>query len=157
VLADLHPEAAQRAEAAMEDNPREVRRLLGSRWRLLQRMADLRRSDPEMYDLRTADLRLARRAIEVAASIRQSRQAGEAVDNDDRLDRLRELVAERFEVRTQIRRLELAQIERRLNELQRDFNDRTASRDALIDTQIDDLLNRQWNPDDPPDADDESL
>lgn len=157
VLRDLHPELADRVEAAMADNPRQVRRILGPRWRLLQRLADLRDDDPEMYRLRAADLRLARRAIEVAYAARQAQRAGEPEAAQARIAELRDIVTERFEVKTDIRRLELAQLERRLDELQAELDERTEAQQALIEAHVDDLLQRDEPPDSAPPSDEETL
>lgn len=149
VLKDIHPELAERLNHALEHRPRRARGLLGRRMPMLLRLAELRERDPEMYGLRVRDLQLAREALRLMVRHRAldaaPRDAGPAASEALRAE-LRGVLAERFEVRTRIRERELERLERRLEALEAELAERSASREMLIDQRLETMLHGELDP-----------
>ena len=174
VLRDVHPELAKRVQHALEKRPGLAQVAIRRRMPMLLRLAELRERDRAMYDLRIEDLRLARRTLTLAiyhkalerqqAAGREPDQGNEPQQRQGRMERfrekhpelpetieatreqLRQTLAERFEVRTRIRRLELARLEDRLRDLEAELEERSESREELIDHRLRTLLDDRFEP-----------
>lgn len=174
VLRDVHPELAARVERAFEKRPR-VAHVAMRKWvPMLLRLAELRERDREMYELRIEDLRLARRMLTLAryhkawereqAAGREPDQGNEPQQRQGRAEgfrekhpelpetseavreQLRQTLAVRFEVRTRIRRLELARLKDRFRDLAAELEERSESMDELIDERLRTILDDRFEP-----------
>lgn len=159
VLRDVNPELVERVQRAMAARPRLVDVALRRRMPILLRLAELRERDREMYDLRIEDLQLARQTLMLAtyhkalegdnpqlAEIVRERNPQLPETKQDVRDALRETLAERFEVRTRIRRLELARLEDRLRRLEEELDERAALHEQLIDERLQTLIDGRFEP-----------
>lgn len=160
VLRDVHPALAQRVEHALDTRPGLAHAMLRRRMPMLHRLAELRKRDRQMYELRIEDLQLARRALilvmhhKASEPGREQRWPDMIREKHTRLPEtreeteaaLRDTLAKRFEVRARIRRLELARLEDRLRRLEAELEDRTINRDELIDERMQTLLDDRFEP-----------
>ena len=142
VLGDVHPDLARRLRGLMRDDPEAARRELGWRFGMLRRLVELRRRDAEMYELRVADLRLARESLELAGRLRDLREDPDA--DPERIGAVRGELADtvhlRFDVRNEIRELMLARLERQIDTIRGELVERRSRRAELIERHLDDLL-----------------
>ena len=148
VLRDVNPDLAERIAQALQDNPERARlafRRFGSR---LLELAELRKSDPALYQLKVTDQQSNFETFKLVRQILEAR-----IENDDarvgRLtDRLREHLLKHFDVRMKLREHELALLEKRIRELREELRDRHERKTQLIDQQIQTMT--RHNPPPPP-------
>lgn len=100
-------------------------------------MDELRRHDPERFELIKRDEELTRRTIEFAE---RARRVGEAEQKDKLTKELKELLDQQFDVRMQIRRLEIKDLARRLDELNAGLERRIKRKPELIERRMNELL-----------------
>lgn len=131
----MHPKWAEEIERAMDEHPERVKQMI-SRNPRLRYMLELRERHPELFELRVEDARLSREQYELAHNMRAAREAGEEAEADELQGRLVEVVTEHFDIRQRIRQIELKQLEARLEQLRHELEERTDSRDRLIDERV---------------------
>jgi hypothetical protein len=140
VLRVIDPDKAQRIEQAIDENPEQIGRVLQENFPNIGRFMAWRRYDPEGFDLRIRDLALSRQTHACVQRMHEALDAGD--DEMAALEQIQlsELVAEHFDVRQTIREYELAKLQRRIEELIAQLEERTDNRDELIDERIDELI-----------------
>jgi len=133
VLRREHPEQFERELAGiagpMPRPPRE---------REEAELEELRRRDPERFELKKRDDELTDRTVELAEEIRRAKE-GEA--RGKMKDELRKLLNTQFEVRMQIRKLEIREIKKHLDELLAGLDRRVRNKASLIERRMNQLLN----------------
>lgn len=148
LLAEVDQPVARRVQQMMDRNPERAQAMLRQQWPMLNELMQLRQRDPEVFKLKVEDFRTARRSYELARRLRQARQAGDdaarsAVEKD-----LRELITHHFEVRQAIRQRELAKLSDELERLRKQFEERQAARDRIIEHRLQTLMTeierKQW-------------
>lgn len=140
VVRDIDPQLAERIENIHDDRPGmkmlAVRRAFPQVFRLVR----LREDDPEMYALRIDDMKLQRRSNELVRQIRAARRAGDDREAADFVDDLEDVVEEHFDLRQQIRELEIDRLEARIEALKDALSERRHNRRDLMEDRIRDLL-----------------
>jgi len=146
VLKKIHPDIATRVERVREQDPERAAELLRRSFPRLRQLLMLQRIDPEMFDLKVEDLRLGRVTRFYAAAVRQARDQGHDSLVEQRRATLKRLVARHYDVRLEIRQVELRRLEQRIEALRGAMADEQARRDAVIARQV----ARLAGDDDPP-------
>ncbi len=139
LLRELHPDLAERLEQLKDRNPQRVGAMIREHFPRLGEMLELRRRDPELFELRVKDIRANRKTLELAERYRQARRAGDQAQSQSLRDELQAAIREHFEVRQAQRERELAMLEERLEELRQRIKERTAQREELIQKRISEL------------------
>ena len=121
--------------------------MLQPHMRTIQRMQLIRSRDPSGYELRIRDIRLARRATALADELAQARHARDRERAAELEKKLRELVGEHFDLRQRIRRHEVEQFEKRIEQLKQGIETRQEQRDTIIQQKLRELLGRAPTPD----------
>jgi hypothetical protein len=131
------PEHAARLERLREDDPAMYRRALRRLAPHLFRMKEVYDRDPRgIGPLIIEDFKLEERVREFAE---RYRQAATDTDKTAAAAELRAVLVRQWEVRMERRRLELAELERRLAEQRERLEQRAARRDEMIQRQFDRL------------------
>lgn len=152
VLRDVNPDLAERITQALQDNPERARRVIQRFGPRLLELAELRKSDPVLYQLKVTDQRYNFETFKLVRQIHEAR-----IENDDtrveRLtDRLREHLLKHFDVRMKLREHELAMLEKRIRELREELKDRHERKTQLIDQQIQTMTRDNPPPPPPPEG-----
>jgi len=140
IIDQLQPDAAQRLRALRAEDPPRFSRELRFRFPYLGYLARLKRSDPQMFELRIADMKLAGRSMRLARAWREADEAGEAEKAQTLRTELEEAVAEHFELRQKIRAAELEKLEQRLEAMREELEQRKQQRERIIDDHVEGLL-----------------
>lgn len=144
VIADFDQPLHERLTAAMERNPERVREQLRKESRVWATAIEMRKRDPERYELNVAERRLGR---EVGALIRRYQAQAESEPGDEQLlasirDELREAVAAQYDVREKIRERDLKALEERLERLREQVAQRREKREQIVDDYLNTLIER---------------
>lgn len=140
VMKEYDPDVAMRLEEVRKANPERVRQMIAPHLPGLMRLIWLRRSNPELYQLRIQDFRINRESETLG---RQLRDVGaDPAKTDPLRTQLRAKLIDQFELRQKIRERELEQLEKRIAELRGEIRSRKAARDALIGQRIDQLTGK---------------
>ncbi|HAI13113.1 MAG TPA: hypothetical protein DCM28_15505 [Phycisphaerales bacterium] len=126
ILKEVNPAVYRSIQTWKETEPERFDRALRRVFGMMQNLVHLREHDPQMYELRVSDFRYNTHIRSLAREYRQS--PDEALQS-----RLRQVLAELFEVRQKIRHLELERMKQKITELETQFKQRTENREALID------------------------
>ncbi len=140
VLKTQDPQLAARVQAALKAHPEKLRELLAPHWPRLQRLAELKRSDPTLFNLTMEEIRLNRQTWPVLRNLQQAIRQQDAPRQTELHRQLHELVAQQFDVRQKIRRRELDNMAKRLALLRKEIEAREKDRAAVIDDHIANLL-----------------
>ena len=77
VAEEVDPANAQRLRAMCHHDPEEFHRVMRQSGRSIVSLAELRTSDPELYDLKVAELRIEAQVEETSAALLQAMQQGD--------------------------------------------------------------------------------
>ena len=143
-VVQLYPDLAERREALRDEDPRRFKQTLERRFPRVRFLVQLQQRDPEMFDLRMADISLDQQTDTLARQLRDAR----AADDEDRYDELRDQieakVTQHFDVRQQIRAREIEMLKAKLEELEQDLDDRDDDRKDLIEIRVNELAGSDW-------------
>jgi len=144
IVARLYPELAERLNVLRDEDPRQFKQTLERRFPRVRFLVDLEKRDPAMFELRMTDISLDRQTEALALQLREARDA----DDKDRYEDLREAikakVAEHFDVRQQIREMEIEKLKQKLEELEERLDDRDDDRKDLIEQRVNELAGPDW-------------
>ncbi len=146
VLDEVDPDLAARVRQYREQEPEAVLARLRPHLPGLMRLVYLKQSDPEHYALRVADTRLERQALDLSRQYREATERGDAAAGDELRESLRQAVAEHFDVRQQLREKILADLRKRVEQMQQRIEERQAARQELIDQRLDELTGHAAGP-----------
>ncbi len=136
LLAEYYPEWHEMLEQAKQPgrrNNRELRRKLWKYWPKIVKLVDTYKYDPELARKLIEDSYLRNRADALAREYHQSDDPAEK----ERIKReLTEILSRQFEVRQWIRERKLSNLEKRINQLRTELQQRLEKRDELIRHQL---------------------
>ncbi len=95
----------------------------------------MKANDPELYKAMQEDFNLERQSRDLADQYRRARKADQAKIKE----KLVEIVNKHFEVRQQLRNLEVKRIEEQLKQLRDKIDQRTKNRKDIVDKRITEL------------------
>lgn len=132
VIADFDEVLHARLTAALETNPEVVRGRLQNDLRRWMAAVELKRNDPELYELNVKDRRLSHETARLVGECLAARRAGDAEKVETIRAALETLVGEHFDVRQKMRERDLAQLEQRLEFLRTQVQQRRERRQEVI-------------------------
>lgn len=143
-LREHNPEMAQRLTRAMRENPEEAERALG---RILPRLMprvrelrELRERDPELFEFRIREMADGRDVMAATRRVGEARRSGEG--EEEAIAHLREALAGQFEHRLEMKRHEIATLERRMGELREQLERQQDEREQWIQNELRQRLDR---------------
>lgn len=147
LLDTLHPDLAaklreHRSEQAnlSDEQRRKVGAIIQHRFPRLRYLLYLKKTDPEMYELRVEDVRLTLESRRVAERYTTARREDDRQRMRDLEDGLEGLLEEHFEVRQQLHELELQRLEQRIETLRDQIEAREDDRDDVIEQRLGELI-----------------
>ncbi len=129
-----------------EHDPAEAKRKLTEAFPRVRPLLDLRKSDPEMFELRMKDLRNGREAMESARWLAQN-QAAESgaseTESTKRREAMRAALRAQLDARTEIQRRDYARQAERLTEAQAELEKRAGDRDNTVEAMMARMIERE--------------
>lgn len=146
LLRESMPRLAARIDEATKTDPEAGKRMM-TRWApRLREAAELKRHDPELFDLRMAEMRQGWTVIEASRAARELGKASHDKDEgiaDKRTkakDELKAALAAQFDARLAMQSHEVSALEKRLSELKGHLDEQRAAKDARVGETMDRIL-----------------
>jgi|GEM_PF-6275780 len=139
ILREYNPELAERIARWQEEGRENLHALIGGRLPWVRRLIYMKRNDPERYELSLQDLKLQRESQELAKRIHEADESERAALSTQ----LRQRLTAQFEVRQKVRQLEIRALEKRIEEMKKQLDERSKSSQQLIDDRHEELTNRR--------------
>lgn len=140
VIKDFDEALHARLSTAMQANPDVVRGRIRSDLRRWMGAVELKRSDPELYELNIKDRHFAHETSRLAGEFAAARRQSDTAKMESIRGQLQELVGEHFDVRQKLRERDLAQLEQRLEFLRTQVQQRRERREEIIAAHLEELL-----------------
>lgn len=136
VIELIYPESAEQMRANWKEDPDQVKRMLDRRFPRVRYMLSLKERNPEMYELRIADITLTRQSEQLVRQMREAKKADDEKAFDDHRDALEDVIEEHFDVRQEIREIELEWLRERLERMEEEVDDRARDKRDLIEQRL---------------------
>lgn len=141
VLEDLNPQMKQRLQEVLKDNPQRANMILRRAYdQHIQRLIQLRESDPEHYELQISEHKGRLEMFRLVRQIRDARESQDEAKATELTAQLREKMDTAFEVRQKLRRKELAELEKRIEKMRTDLAEHEQRKGELIDQAMEKVL-----------------
>ena len=132
VIKDFDEALYTRLATAMETNPQVVRTRIQNDLRRWMAAVELKRSDPELYELNMKDRQYSHETSRLAGEYAAARRQGDTARVESIRADIEKLVGEHFDVRQKLRERDLAQLEQRLELLRTQVQQRLERRADII-------------------------
>ena len=140
VIKDFDEALYTRLSAAMESNPQIVRNRIQSDLRRWMAAVELKRSDPELYELNVKDRQYSHETSRLVGEYATALRQGDTAKMESIKTDLQQLVGEHFDVRQKLRERDLAQLEQRLEFLRKQVQQRLERRAEIIKEHLSQLF-----------------
>lgn len=151
IIERFDPDTAAKLQERYQEDPRKAGRALVERFPRIRMFLRLREFDPAMFELRVDQIRLARLTMSVAGEYQRAWEQDDTEAIATAEARLRDLLAERFELSQRIREREIAGLEDQLLVLREQLEEQADRKDMEIQQQFE-RITRQCEDDRSPDA-----
>lgn len=142
-LEEIAPRMGARIRQFLAERPEMATRILG---RLRAKLADLRslrEHDPELFQLKVAEMQGAYAVMEVARRLREASGPGAPPEEVRRARaELKEAIGLHFDHQVAVQQHEVRRLTERLERLQAQIKDRRQGRERAIERQVEDVMNR---------------
>ncbi|MCC6682285.1 MAG: hypothetical protein IT445_15390 [Phycisphaeraceae bacterium] len=172
VMRDMTPWLAERLEEARKENPQKVEGVIRRFFPRYREFLELKRHDPELYELRIKEIRLDMESRKLAWRIRQAEQPAsppppedankrqppspevnqeqspkqapppESATPEELREQLRGVLDELFDLHRQTRQHEIDMLKKRVKELEASLDESRDKREQLIDKRVEELLDQ---------------
>lgn len=141
-LRESQPRLFEMLERLEQEDPAEAQRKLAEAFPRLRPLLELRKADPQMFELRMNDLRHGREAMDAARWL-----AEHGADGGDEVakhrETLRTALLAQFDARTEIQRREIARQQDHLEQGKADLESRAASRESAVEGMMSRMIERE--------------
>jgi hypothetical protein len=132
------PDMYEQAKNLRDNDPASFDRMIHNALNTVNRMEDLRKRNPALFELRMRDFELAYQSLKLAKDCKRPDLA--PADREPLMKQLTDLVSAQFDLRQQIRQMEIDDLQKQLASLSQQLADRKADKEALIKKRVDDLI-----------------
>jgi hypothetical protein len=137
VIADLQPLDDEKRARLADMSYDELREFLAEQGGMILGLARLRETQPELYDLRVADMKVLRRIQEQLQKVRTAREENDQDALVAAETELRALVSEQIDLRFAIREREIGALERRVVSMREELErERSQPREELVERRL---------------------
>jgi len=140
ILKEQDPRIAARLEEVLKSHPERVQELLANHWPRVARLVELKHRDGKLFALTMGEIRLNRAKMELVEKFHKLDGNVAPTQVDELKAQLKQIVSQQFDLRQQIRRREIENLEHRLAELRKGIEDREHKRTQILDEHVNDLL-----------------
>lgn len=148
VLRETNPRMADRLERLRREDPEQFQKLFDDFAPKLARLAEERERLPDRWPDRVKQLLLQQRAGGLAREI----AAMPADQQKDAMEKLRANLGEQFDIRLKFAREDLERNKEQAQRLQREISEKSGDKDAAIERQMQEMLDRAKSHTEPSDA-----
>lgn len=137
---DTQPDVYEQAKILRLEDPKKFDTLIGGAIMTVNRLENMKRRNPKLFDLSMRDFQLGYETLRKAHELKRN----DLSENDRKQLRaqLAAIVAEQYGVQQQVRQLELEELRQKLKALDQQLQDRQKDKDDIIRKRINDLLER---------------
>jgi len=132
ILKEVAPAFAARVESVRASNPEAADRMMGRMAPRLREAARTRTTDPELYELRVAEIRSGIDVLEAGRAYREAVGTGDAGAISGALAAVKGAAENQFDARLATERRELLAFEARVEEIRGQLTRRTSEREAMV-------------------------
>jgi hypothetical protein len=132
------PDMYEQAKSIRDNDPASFDKMIHNALNTVNRMEELRKRNPPLFELRMKDFELAYKTLKVAKDCKRPDLA--PADKDALMKQLTDLVSTQFDLRQKIRQLEIDDVQKQLATLGQQLEDRKADKDNIIKKRVDDLI-----------------
>ena len=132
------PDMYEQAKAIRDNDPASFDKMIHNALNTVNRMEELRKRNPPLFELRMKDFELAYKTLKVAKDCKRPDLA--PADKESLMKQLTDLVSTQFDLRQKIRQLEIDDVQKQLATLGQQLEDRKADKDNIIKKRVDDLI-----------------
>lgn len=140
VVKDFDEALYTRLTAAMETNPQVVKTRLQTDLRRWMSAVELKRNNPELYELNVKDRQYSHESSRLAGEYAAAQRAGDSARMESIKSDLQKIVGDHFDVRQKLRERDLAQLEQRLEFLRKQVQQRLERRGEIISEHLSQLF-----------------
>jgi hypothetical protein len=140
ILAEFRADTAQELRELAKDNPEAAAARLARSFPRIHEFIQMKQREPERFDLHLRSMRVMRETWQLKKQIFEARRDGNAEAIDELSGKLREQVAEMFDIRLALRRLEVEELRAKLQEVEAELEDAEQNREAYIDEKLEEEL-----------------
>lgn len=141
-LRESQPRLFEMLERLEKEDPAEAQRKLAEAFPRLRPLLELRKADPQMFELRMKDLRHGREAMDAARWLAEHGSA-EADEVARHREALRAALLAQFDGRTEIQRRDIDRQEDHIEKARADLESRAAARDSAIEEMMTRMIERE--------------
>jgi hypothetical protein len=134
------PDVYEQARSFREADPARFEKLIRGALGTVNRLEDVKRRDPRLFELKMKDLELAYKSLRLARELQRPDLA--AADRARMSEELTTAVTTEFDVCQQMREHEIASMRTRLQDLDKQLQERAKDKDALIKQRMQDLVEK---------------
>lgn len=134
------PDVYDQALTFREADPARFEKLIRGALGTVNRLEDLKKRDPRLFELKMKDLELAYKSMRLARELQRPDLA--AADRTRLSDDLTTVVTTEFDISQQMREHEIASMRTRLQDLDKQLQERAKDKDALIRQRVQDLVEK---------------
>jgi hypothetical protein len=138
VLEEVNPALHERLTRLREERPEAFRAMIERQMPRLAALSREREEDPQGWPDRARLFALERQA---GAEARRAASL-DGAEQDAAKARLREMLEQMFELRLKVAQSDMRRLERRVQALQQEIDDKAGARDAMIDQRLEQMLRR---------------
>ncbi len=136
----VQPDIWEQARTLRETKPQQFEALIRQTSQTVKHLEDLRKRNPKLFEQTMKALELNYRSLRMARDLKKPDIS--AADRERITKELEKTVADEFDVRQNIRQLEIDEQTEQLKKLEATLHDREKIKDQLIKKRVDDLLEK---------------
>jgi hypothetical protein len=129
ILHEQNPKLETRIRDAMAEYPETVKEIISRHWAKVKPLIDMKRHDPEMFELKLQEIKLTRQCDDLSKRLRANADPGMA---DQNKEQIKQLLSERFDVRQKMRDLNAVRIEKQAQDVRANIQAQLKSRDKTL-------------------------
>lgn len=143
VLAEFRPETAEELRELAKQDPQAAADRIARAFPRIRDFIQMKQDEPERFELHLRSMRAMREAWPLYREFFEAHRDGDEAKKAELRPKLREHVATMFDIRLEMRRLEIEQLRAQIQELERAVQELEdpARRDAAIDKKLEEDLN----------------
>lgn len=132
------PDLYQEAQVLKASDPDKFAKLIHGAIGMVNKLEDMRKKSPKLFDLKMKDLELAGKSVAIAKELKRTDLL--PAERDQLTHQLSDIVAKQFDITQKYRQQEIDDLKDKLSGLQSQLEDRAKDKDDLIKKRVDDLL-----------------
>lgn len=140
MLAQFRPDTAKQLREQAQDDPQQVADRIAREYPRIQEFIQMKLDDPARFELHNQSMRVMRETWQLKRQLRAARGEDNEALVEELEGKIREQVAEMFDIRLALRRLELEELRARVQELEAELEEVQENREEHINKKAEEEL-----------------